>query len=258
MWSTPPVWMSKWLPRYCIDITEHSRCQPGAPRPQGESHSIWRFSPGADVRQTAKSLALRLPSTSSTRAPPRWRPGRAWPACRTGVSGRVEVKARRQRVAPAASIEYLRERDHLCDVIGGLAPDVWLDDPEPRQVPLELAGVLRRDRPGVRVLAAGREFELVLALVSVGGQMADVGDVDDMPDLESLPGQGPLECVGEDIGPHVADVLVGVDRRSARVHAHMRRVQRDEVGDLPGQGAEQSDGRPVGVASHGAPPYRRA
>jgi hypothetical protein len=25
------------------DMTEHSRCQPGAPRPQGESHSIWRL-----------------------------------------------------------------------------------------------------------------------------------------------------------------------------------------------------------------------
>src|SRR3546814_3357873 len=66
-WSMPPVWMSNCAPRYFLLITEHSRCQPGAPRPQGESHSIWRFSPGGDVRQIAKSWRLRLPATGSIR-----------------------------------------------------------------------------------------------------------------------------------------------------------------------------------------------
>src|SRR3546814_20572076 len=45
-WSMPPVWMSNCAPRYFLLITEHSRCQPGAPRPdrksvvQGKSVSV--------------------------------------------------------------------------------------------------------------------------------------------------------------------------------------------------------------------------
>ena len=46
-------------------------CQPGKPTPQGLGHSIWRLAPGGESFQSAKSVALRLPSTISTRAPAR-------------------------------------------------------------------------------------------------------------------------------------------------------------------------------------------
>ena len=36
--SSPPPWISKVSPRYRWLITEHSRCQPGLPCPQGLSH----------------------------------------------------------------------------------------------------------------------------------------------------------------------------------------------------------------------------
>ena len=35
--STPPAWMSMVSPRWAAAIAEHSMCQPGRPRPQGES-----------------------------------------------------------------------------------------------------------------------------------------------------------------------------------------------------------------------------
>ena len=68
-----------------------------------------------------------------------------------------------------------------------LAPDVGLDDPQPLQVGLEVPGVLLGDLPGGPVLAAGRDLQLVVALVGVGRQVPDVGDVDDVPDAEALP-----------------------------------------------------------------------
>ena len=60
MWSTPPVWMSKPVPRYLVAIAEHSMCQPGKPRPHGESHSCWRCTPGVVSFQSAKSAGWRF------------------------------------------------------------------------------------------------------------------------------------------------------------------------------------------------------
>ena len=66
-WSIPPVWMSKRLPRYLVAMAEHSMCQPGKPRPQGESHSCCRSTPGGVSFQSAKSAGWRLASMCSTR-----------------------------------------------------------------------------------------------------------------------------------------------------------------------------------------------
>jgi hypothetical protein len=71
--STPPPWMSKALPRYLCAIAEHSRCQPGRPRPHGVSQL---GSPGLAAFHMAKSRGSRLPVSPS---PLGWRsPSRSW------------------------------------------------------------------------------------------------------------------------------------------------------------------------------------
>lgn len=105
---------------------------------------------------------------------------------------------------------------------------VRVKHPQVGQVCLERLGVVLSDFPDRAPLAPGRHLELVVADVGVGGQMTDVGDVDDVANIKVLPPQGPLQGVGEHVSPHVADVLVGVHRRPARVHRDMRRGPRFE------------------------------
>jgi len=75
--------------------------------------------------------------------------------------------------------------------------------------------------------------------------MPHIGDVDDVPDLETFPDQRPLQGVGEDIRSHVANVLVGVDGRAAGVQADPAGTAGRgglggmEIGDLAGQCVEQ-------------------
>ena len=51
--SSPPPWISKTGPRCASAIAEHSMCQPGRPRPQGDSHHV--SSPSLCAFQSAKS-----------------------------------------------------------------------------------------------------------------------------------------------------------------------------------------------------------
>src|SRR5581483_2901476 len=51
--SSPPPWISNAGPKASSAIAEHSMCQPGRPRPQGESHDV--SSPGLFAFQSAKS-----------------------------------------------------------------------------------------------------------------------------------------------------------------------------------------------------------
>src|SRR3546814_14662596 len=67
-------------------------------------------------------------------------------------------------------------------------------------------------------------LHLVVAGVGVRGQVADVGDVDDMAQLVTLERQGTAQRVGEDIGAHVADMLIIIDGRSAAIDARLVRV----------------------------------
>lgn len=60
--SMPPPWMSKAEPRYLWAIAEHSRCQPGRPRPHGVSQL---GSPGFAAFHMAKSRWSRLPVSPS-------------------------------------------------------------------------------------------------------------------------------------------------------------------------------------------------
>ena len=65
--SRPPPWTSKSSPSCTRAMAEHSMCQPGRLRPQGESQAV--SSPGLLPFQSAKSSGERLPSPGSTRDP---------------------------------------------------------------------------------------------------------------------------------------------------------------------------------------------
>src|SRR5258707_13907692 len=65
--ASPPACRSKLSPRYFIDITEHSICQPGRPGPMGLSQ---KASSGLGAFHKAKSRALSFSySSTSTLAP---------------------------------------------------------------------------------------------------------------------------------------------------------------------------------------------
>lgn len=60
--NLPPPWMSMTGPMRCRIMEEHSKCHPGRPLPHGLSHV---GSPGFALFHSAKSAALRLPSSDS-------------------------------------------------------------------------------------------------------------------------------------------------------------------------------------------------
>ena len=61
--SRPPPCSANSRPSHRSAIAEHSMCQPGRPRPQGESHHV--SSPGLLPFQSAKSSGSRLCSPGS-------------------------------------------------------------------------------------------------------------------------------------------------------------------------------------------------
>ena len=62
--SIPPPWISNAGPKNRSAIAEHSMCQPGRPRPQGESHQV--SSPSLCDFQSAKSRGSSFSSSASS------------------------------------------------------------------------------------------------------------------------------------------------------------------------------------------------
>ena len=77
--------------------------------------------------------------------------------------------------------------------------------------------------------------------------MADIGDIDHVGEPVALEAERPAQHVGKDIGPHVADVRIVVDRRPAGIDPRLALVNGPERLQLAGQAVEQAKG---GV-SHG-------
>jgi hypothetical protein len=157
--------MSNGAPRYFRLITEHSRCQPGAPLPQGESHSIWRCSPGGDLRQIAKSCGWRLPSTGSIR-PSRVIVLRSGELAVIGHGGGVEIQAAIELVAMLGAIFFAKS---IISAIWSVATDqrARLADVEVGDVLLERLGVMRGDVPDALGLGARGRLHLVVAGIGV-------------------------------------------------------------------------------------------
>ena len=202
-------------------------CQPGKPRPQGESHSCCRFSPGFANFHSAKSAGWRLPSHV---------PDAAAAVLRRELESRqlrvtrelrdVEVDPVRDAVRDALRLERADHLDLLGDVLARLAQHLGLEAVQAAPVAQPLRRVLRGHLGGAAAALARGQLHLVLAGVGVVGEMPDVGDVDDVRDPQAGPEQRAPEQVREDVRPHVPDVLRRVDRRAARVHP---RVARDRA-----------------------------
>ena len=137
-----------------------------------------------------------------------------------GDGTRVEVQAIGQTVAMLVGDRFA-ERDHAGDMVGRQRKAGGVADVEVLQVRLECPRVMVCDGPDILAALLGCGLHLVIARVGVAGQMADVGDVDDMSQAIALPRQGPAERIGEQIGAQIAEVRVMVDRRPARIDAHV-------------------------------------
>ena len=64
MRSLPPPWISNTGPRWASAIAEHSMCQPGRPRPHGDSHHV--SSASLCAFHSAKSRGSSLSSLGSS------------------------------------------------------------------------------------------------------------------------------------------------------------------------------------------------
>jgi hypothetical protein len=104
------------------------------------------------------------------------------------------------------------------------------------------ARVEGRDVPGRAAGAPASLFHLVFAAVGIGGQVADVGDVDDVPHLDAVQLEHAAQRVAEQVGAQVADVGVVVDGRAAGVQAGAAGIQ----------GVERAQAALVGVVQHQA------
>ena len=95
-------------------------------------------------------------------------------------------------------------------------------------------------------------FHLVLARVGIVGQVAHIGDVDHMGQLVTLEAERAAQNVGKDIGAHIADVRIVIDRRPAGIDPRLSGMDRVELFQLASQAVEQleRDG-----FSHGQGPY---
>ena len=128
-----------------------------------------------------------------------------------------------------ASIEQLRDDlDILVDAAGRGLDNIRPLDVELAAVVKEGIGIELGDLHDGLVLAAGALEHLVLSLIGIRGQMADVGDVHDA--LDRIPGvtQILFQHILHDIAAEVADMGKMIDRGAAGVHFDQLRVVGDE------------------------------
>ena len=136
---------------------------------------------------------------------------------------RVEVHAVRRRVRVALALDVGDELDLLADVVGRAAEDRRVLDVQAGQVLEEVVGVELRDLPRGLAGAPRALLHLVFAGVGVRREVSDVGDVHHVAHRVSVPAQHALQHVLEQERAEVADVLVVVDGRTARVEPDRRR-----------------------------------
>ena len=91
-------------------------------------------------------------------------------------------------------------------------------------MPKELRLVMPCDLPGRFPLAPCRNLHLVVAAVGIRLQVADIGDVHDVPDPIAEQLERASKHILEHIGPQIADVGHVIDRRPAAIHPNLRRI----------------------------------
>ncbi len=179
--SEPPPWISKSSPSSDSAIAEHSMCQPGRPRPQGESQAV--SSPGFCAFQSAKSSGSRLRSAPSTPSP--------WSICSTCwceispvarvASGPRSTRRRRPHTHGPRSISRCDQLDDLADRLA--RQRLVVGPPEPERIGVGDVALPSSPAPAARCrspAARGRGVDLVV----------DIGDVCHERDLDSPRGRG--------------------------------------------------------------------
>ena len=129
-----------------------------------------------------------------------------------------------------ASIEQLRDDlDILVDAAGRGLDNIRPLDVELAAVVKEGIGIELGDLHDGLVLAAGALEHLVLALIGIGGQMADVGDVHDALDVIAGIAQVLFKNVLHDVRAEVSDVRKVIHSRAAGVHLDYIRMIGNKV-----------------------------
>ena len=155
-----------------------------------------------------------------------------------GDGGCVEIQA---------AVEFVAMRvgnadgiiDHGGDIIGGNRPMRGLTNVQRLDIGPISFGIMSGDIPDRLGFFRRHFLHLVFACVGVVGQMANIGDVDDMGKLISLVRQHAAQGVGKDISAHIADMRVIIHRRPTRIHPRLARVDRGKGFQLPGQAVEE-------------------
>ena len=124
--------------------------------------------------------------------------------------GGVKIQAAFQLVAVLVG-NTVGVLDHRRHIIGRNRPMCRLADIERLYViPIRLR-VMFGDVPDRLRFFRCHLLHLVLTRIGIIGQMADIGDVDNMGEFVALVAQHAAQRVGKDIGAHVADMGVVVD-----------------------------------------------
>ena len=139
----------------------------------------------------------------------------------TGNLAGVKIHVAAGKIGIALFDQRGDDMDIVVNETGGGLDDVRALDVELAAVVKERVGVELRDLHDGLMLAFGALEHLVLALVGVGGQMPDVGDVHHAVDVIARKAQVLFQHVLHDVGAEVADVCKVVHRRTAGIHLHM-------------------------------------
>ena len=229
--SLPPPWISNGAPSTVSAIAEHSMCQPGRPRPHGESHAVSSIgfvafqsakSSGSSLRRGAlEALALVHVVDVAVRE-----------RAVLGQRAHAEVDVALGLVGVAALDQRLDQRDDLRHHLRRLRLEVRAPEPEPLRCP--------RGRPPV-ISAASSSDGAPGRARRVVDLVVDVGDVGGQHRVVALVAQEALEQREDDERPRVADVDAAVDGRPAGVDADAVAGTRDELLELAALGVVQPD-----------------
>ncbi|KWK85726.1 hypothetical protein WM16_30580 [Burkholderia ubonensis] len=140
----------------------------------------------------------------------------------------VEVEAVVGAIHVAGSFDFLNKGDLLRDVIRRAAPYRRLQQVERAPVRLEGVGVVCGYLPRRLAGSPAALFQFVFAFVGVRRQVADVGDVHDMPDFMPVAGQRATQDVLEHVGSQVADMRMVIDGGAAAIQADVIVAYRSE------------------------------
>jgi hypothetical protein len=154
----------------------------------------------------------------------------------------VDVALRRG-VGEPEIFEPLRQGEHLGDVLGRSREDVGRQDVDRRFVGVECGLVRIGDLGrGLVLQAGGNQHRVLTAVEALVAQMAHVGDVLDVEDLDAVVQERPPDEVGQQVAAQVSDMRVAVDGRTACVHPDPAGLERIDLFDRAGERVAESEG----------------